>query len=311
MSNLSIKELNQMTPLQVLENEGVKERFISLYNKIHNREDGEIFFEKEKYNLIRTINQSADLQVCQGFSVYGTFINIASMGITLSAQGNNPYIYVLSRGAKEGKTDDGKDRWVKRMYTEVSPYGELSLRIAAGQIIYADNVKIVYEGDKFKIGCDRNGQQYVEFEAEIPRKSKNIIAAFVKVVRPDKSFDISYLVKEDWERLAGFSLKQNSFGSNTGKANALYTSQNGGIDSGFLAAKCLKHAFGTFPKIALGQFAKLQQNDEPIQAIDYGLSEEIPVEETVETTAFGDFSDLETKEENAGVPVEINDDLPW
>ena len=35
------------------------------------------------------------------------------------------------------------------------------------------------------------------------------------------------------------------------------------------------------------------------------------VEETVETTAFGDFSDLETKEENAGVPVEINDDLPW
>jgi recombinational DNA repair protein RecT len=316
MSNtLTIKELNAMTPIQVLEHEAVKERFISLYNRMHKREDGEVFFEKEKYALIRLINQSKELLECQGFSVYGAFIDLASMGLTIVSQGNNPYLYVLSRKFNEGGDTKETSRWVRRMKIEVSPYGELSLRIAAGQIKYADTVKIAYEGDLLKIGSDRNGKQFIEFEASIPRKSTTIIGAFVKVVRPDNSFDISYMVKEDWERLAGFSLKQNSYGNSNGKANALYTSCNGGIDPGFLAAKVLKHAFGTFPKIALGQFATLSQTEE-VQAIDYGLDEEIPVDQmSVDTEPFdadqnGDYSNL-TNEEEAGIPVEVNDDMPW
>jgi hypothetical protein len=305
--SLSIQDLNNQTPYQVLDNEEARERFIALYNRIHDSSEGEIFYEKEKYNLQRIISQSKDLQQCQGFSVYGTFLNIASMGITLASQGNNPYLYVLSRSFNEGSQQS--PNWVKRMYTEVSPYGELALRIAAGQIYYADTVKIVYEGDLFKAGTDRSGQQYVEFEASIPRKSKKIIAAFVKVVRPDRSFDFSWMVEDDWTRLAGYSLKQNNRGNGQGSANALYTSCNGGIDPGFLAAKALKHAFGTFPKIALGQFATLSQTTAEIQPIDYGLDEEV-TSQTPEPEPFdvpgqtaGDIP------EQAGIGIDIPEDV--
>lgn len=293
---LTIEQLNSMKPEEVLENDQVRERFIALYQNVHGRKDGEIYYEKEKFNLLKVIGQSPALNECQGFSVYGTFLDIASMGLTLAQNGNQPYIYVLSRGVNVGTPKDAK--WVKRMYIEVSPYGELSLRIAAGQILHADRPIVVYEGDVFQPGVDERGNKYVRYSTSIPRQSKNIIGAFFKITRPDRTHDFFWMLPDDIERLAGYSLKQNSRGTSGGSANALYTSNKGQIDSGFLEAKTIKHAFKTFPKIALGQFSTLQQTEE-VQAVNYGLDEEI-TDQLPEKEPFGAFdsedSEMQTVE---------------
>lgn len=306
---LTIEELNKLKPVEVLENEEVKTRFVSLYNNIHGKKEGEIFYEKEKYNLIRIINQSQDLQKCQGFSVYGTFLDLATMGLTLASNGGQPYLYVLSRNVNIG--NESQKVWVKRMYTEVSPYGELSLRIAAGQILYADRPIVVYEGDVFQPGVNEKGLKYVSYSTKIPRTTKIIIGCFFKITRPDNSFDFFWMLPDDIERLKGYSLKQNSRGQNsTGSANALYSSNDGQIDPGFLEAKTIKHAFKTFPKIALGQFSKLQQTEEPVQAVDYGLDEAIH-NETPDTTPFGDNNDLQEEPEGITVGLTLEDEGEW
>ncbi len=292
---LTIEELNKLKPVEILEHEEVKSRFISLYEKVHGKKDGEVFYEKEKYNLIRIINNSKDLQECQGFSVYGTFLDLATMGLTLSSNGGQPYLYALTRNVNIG--DRNNQNWVKRMYTEVSPYGELSLRIAAGQILYADRPIVVYEGDSFQPGVNERGQKYVAYSTKIPRASKVIIGCFFKITRPDNSNDFFWMLPDDIERLKSFSLKQNSRSNKeNASANSLYTSNGGQIDPGFLEAKTIKHAFKTFPKIPLGQFSKLQQSDEPVQATDYGLDETIQ-EQIPDTEPFGDFSDIEKEED--------------
>jgi hypothetical protein len=268
--NLSIDDLNKMKPAQVIENENVRERFISLYNKIHDREDGEVFYEKEKYNLVRIISANNRLANCTGFSTYGVFLDIASMGIS-TEQSSSPMLYILSRGKKK---QDGS--WDNLMYVDVSPYGELSLRIQAGQIKYADRPIVVYEGDIFEIYVEK-GQKLVDYRASIPRKSNKIIGCFVGLTRPDGSKDFHWMLPEDIARLQGYSHRQNNRGNSGGddKSNDLYHSNNGQIDTGFFESKTLKHAFKAFPKIKLGQFSKLQQSDEQAQAIDYGLDETV------------------------------------
>lgn len=268
MQKLTIDELNKLTPFQVLEDERVKDRFLNLFKSLHGvgNEEAERFFEREKYNFQRIIQSSEHLQQCTGFSIYGCLLDLASMGLSLEHT-SQPLLYVLWGNAKQG------DKWVKMATLEVSPYGELALRMQKGQLLYADSPVIVYEGDTFKPIVNDKGQKICIYEAKVPRQSKKIIGAFIRLTRPDNSFDFSYMLPDDIERLKDYSEKKNR-----GKTNALYSSNDGQIDSGFLAAKVIKHAFKTFPKIKIGQFSKLQEA-EP-QADDYGLSEPVKPEMT-------------------------------
>lgn len=272
MEKLTISQLKAMKPFEVLDSDFVRERFIALYNNIHGSENGEMFFEQEKYNLQRILQSNNDLLACNGFSIYGVLLDIANMGLTLE-NNSRPLIYVLPNNVNIGTKD--KPAWEKRATLEISPYGELDIRIQSGQLLYADLPVIVYEGDEFQPKITEAGQKVVVYSASIPRKSKNIIGAFVKLVRPDNSFDFFWMLPEDIDRLRGYSEKKNR-----GKANQLYSSNSGQIDTGFLEAKLIKHAFKTFPKLKLGQFSKLQDD---AQATDYGLDEpvynQIPIEE--------------------------------
>ena len=144
---LTITELKSMSPFQILEDTRVRERFVTLYNNIHNSEQGELFFEKEKYNLQRIIQASPNLAKCTGFSTYGVLLDIASMGLTLE-NASRPLIYIIPGSVNVGTKE--KQTWEQRMSIEISPYGELDLRIQAGQLLYADRPVIVFEGDEFK-----------------------------------------------------------------------------------------------------------------------------------------------------------------
>ena len=76
------------------------------------------------------------------------------------------------------------------------------------------------------------------------------------------------------------------------KPNELYQSNHGGIDTGFLAAKLIKHAFSTYPKIRIGKGTELesQQDDNKQQEVDdfYGVAPAMPVDNN---PAFGNAVD--------------------
>lgn len=78
-------------------------------------------------------------------SLYGCFLDIAVNGLTLDQTGH-PLCYILSRNCKTGyKNEHGNDIYEKRAYVSVTGYGELTMRMRAYQIKYADNPVVVYE----------------------------------------------------------------------------------------------------------------------------------------------------------------------
>jgi hypothetical protein len=303
---LSLEDLRKMTALQVLEDDRVRARFINTYNSLHKSVEGEYFYEKEKYNLMRVVTGSADLKKCTAFSMYGVFLDIAAMGLTLD-QTTQPLFYVLPYNQKVGRDQNGNDVWEKRAVVEISPYGELALRIQAGQIKYADRPVIVYEGDTFQPIVNDNGQKIVRYQAKTPRQSKKIIGSFIRLTRPDGSFDFYHMLEDDIARLKGYSARKNRDAG----ANTLYTSDAGQIDSGFLEAKTIKHAFRTFPKIRLGQFSQLQRDEEPVQTIDYGLDDtRVATPQTPDPEPFGaENPDRDNPSQPKPVTVEDKDDV--
>jgi hypothetical protein len=305
---LSMEDLSKLTALQVPEDERVRSRFISLYNTIHKNGQGELFYEKEKYNIIKIIAGNANLKACTAFSVYGCFLDVAAMGLSLDDTGR-PMLYILFRNYKE-KDSDGKEHWRRAAYLEVSPYGELALRIAAGQLKYCDNVRVVYEGDIFRPIENERGENIVVYEKKIPQKSTKIIGSFVRLIRPDGSHDFFYMTEEDIKRLQSYSDKKNRKNDDpegADKSNALYTSYHGQIDPGFLEAKTLKHAFGTFPKIPLGQFSQLQVAEKEVQLVDYGLEENVTAKQVPDPQPFTLDDPSPNGLGSAGAPVTITD----
>ena len=187
-------------------------------------------------------------------------------------------------------------------------YGELTMRMRAGQIRYADNPVIVYEGDILSINLD-NGVKKITYSAAIPRKSSNVIGAFIRIVRTDGSEDYQWLLEGDIQRLAKFSAKNNSYYKDgqrvEGKANELYFSNGGGIDSGFLENKMIKHAFDAYPKVRTGKYTMMATEQEKEEAIDYGIVDEDKVNEPVQSVddtkiPFGEEKQLEAPE-----PVQV------
>lgn len=266
-----VQIVNSAKPAEIPELDLVKNKFIDIYNKIHGSSMGETIYHKEVFNFKKLIAEKPDLKECSNISLYGCFLDINVNGHSLE-QGPKPDCYIIARNFKTGKKDDqGRDVYEKRATLQVSPYGELKLRMRAGQIKYADNPVIVYEGDLFKVKLTATGAKSVEYEAELPRKSKKIIGSFIRIVRTDNSVDYQVFTVEDINRWAAASNKNNF---NKG-ANALYTSTDGGIDAGFLAAKTIKHAFATYPKVATGKFSELPEDIiTPADQVDYGLGDE-------------------------------------
>ncbi len=268
---LKVADLNKMSAFDILDNPDIKERFVGKYNQIHNSEDGEMFYESEKYNFQKLLSTTKGLKECTGFSVYGVFMDIAAMGLSIAPQ-SKPLLYVLTRNANVGSYQ--QPVWEKRAHIDVSPYGELALRVQAGQIAHADRPVVVYEKDTFKPGLNEYGNKYVKYEAQVPRTSNVITGSFIGLTRPDGTKDFYWMMEGEIERLKKASNKQNKGNQKEDKSNALYSSNDGQIDIGFLEAKTLKHSLMTFPKIRIGQFTKLQQFDDEPKPADYGLGEE-------------------------------------
>lgn len=273
---ITVKLLNELQPTEIVRNDNVRDKFIQIYDAMWSQStgvSGEAAYEKEARNFNRLLSEKEDVRKkCSHFSLFTSFLDVAISGLTLDPD-TKAQAYLLARSiAVDSYVDDHgqkKNRYETQCVLTVSGYGELVLRARCGQIRHADNPVIVYEEDSFEFG-ERNGQKFVNYTCRLPHQSGRIVACFMKITRADGSADYAVMLPEDWARLSNYSARQNSkFNYQTkqwenGKPNALYTAQGGQIDPGFLVAKCIKHAFKTYPKARIGHATQLesQQVDE-------------------------------------------------
>jgi recombinational DNA repair protein RecT len=282
---IKIDELNKLAPTKVVDHPQVEQKFVQMYNAMWGNEVGEQIYAREKFNFNKLLQEKPELQECSRLSLFGCFLDMAVNGLSLDQTGR-PQCYMMSRNVKV--KNGNVESWEKRANIQVSAYGEVYMRQRAGQIKYCDQPVIVYEGDVFSVGLD-NGVKKITYQAAIPRKSNKIIAAFIRIVRTDNSEDYHWMMENDWTRLAGYSDKNNK-----GKgANALYTSNGGQIDPGFLENKLTKHAFDVYPKVRVGNFTSLATIEEPEQKIDYGIEE--TEAEVVESNSFDEAEAVEVQ----------------
>lgn len=285
MSNVALKlsEFQKYNAENILDCEAVMEKVVEVYNLMHG-EGGEAFFERERQNFQKIISESIYLKKCTAFSIYTSIIDLSVYNLSVEP-GAQATAYLIPRNVNIGKDSDGKDVYETRCNLKISGYGELVIRASAGQILYADNPIVVYDNDEFS--CSVSGEKKsVEYKCNLPHKGHQVIGCFIRIVRSDRSVDYSWLLEEEIERLKGYSSKANKKWNERErkyeyKANELYTSNDGSIDTGFLIAKTIKHAFKTYPKIKVGKSTVLQSDDpEPEKTEDiYGVqTDSVPSE---------------------------------
>ncbi len=262
---LTVEEINKLQPLDIVEHPVVRERFTQIYETLWG--NGEAAYQRESiyFNQLLRDNDKGKLLSATPFSIFTAFIDLAVCGLSLEP-GVRALAYLTSRGVNIGTRE--KANWETRCILTISGYGELVMRVRSGQIRHADNPVLVYENDEFSFK-DVDGRKSVSYTNNMHHLGKRIIACYLRITRADGSIDYSVMLPEDWIRLANYSYRQNN-----GYTNPLYgTDENGNvnIDPGFLQAKCIKHAFKTYPRIRIGRGTELQseQTDVPQSVEDY------------------------------------------
>ena len=316
MGNLqmTVEEINQLKPLDIVEHPIVKERFTQVYETLWG--GGEAAYQRESiyFNKALRDNDNGKLQKATPFSIFTAFIDLAVCGLSLEP-GTRALAYLIGRNVNVGTRETPK--YEGRCVLTVSGYGELVMRARAGQIRHADNPVLVYDNDEFSFK-DVDGRKSVSYTCNLPHTGHNITACYLRITRADGSIDYSVMLPEDWCRLAGYSMKQNSYYKDgrrvIGKANDLYGMDAQGvvhIDTGFLMAKCIKHAFKSYPKVRIGRGTELQsqQVDEQPQLSDediYGVGVDTETGEIREQPTPQPFGDPDPTPQ--GVTVDTDDE---
>ena len=279
MSKVSVSadHIASLTPMTIVKDDLVRRRFIDIYGALWGEDAAEGVYEREAIHFNRLLADNPGLKDCTPVSLFIAFIDLAVCGLSVEP-GVRALAYLQPRKHKTGrKLQNGKDEYETRCTLVISGYGELIQRTRAGQIRHADNPVIVYEGDAFSF-TDKGGYKSVEYTLNINHNTSKPLACFMRITRADGSIDYAVLLEEGWRRLAGYSGKANKKWDEHARAyvdapNALYNSGEGGsIDAGFLMAKCIKHAFKTYPKMRIGR-GTAYETDEPHRDDDfYGMA---------------------------------------
>lgn len=277
----TVSKLNGMQPWDVPTNSDVQNHIVTLYNAIHGK-GGEAFCEREARYINRAIIDDKKKWNVTSLSVFLAFVDLTVKDLTLEPD-SQAVCYLLNRNTKIPSAD-GKDYWENRVYISITGYGEILMRQRCGQIRHCDTPTVVYEGDVFSY-IERDRRKYVNYGLNLNHNAANPIACFMKITRIDSSVDYAIILPEAWARLAKYSEKQNN-----GRSNTLYTSGlNNTIDPGFLIAKCVKHAFKSYPKLPIGKGTIMEADlPEEEQMPDYyNLGKnDTTTSETAEQTSF-------------------------
>lgn len=300
--NLTVEQLNEMQPLDIVTSPIVRDKFINIYDTLWGNGTGEAAYERESNYFNKLLRDTPALQKGTHFSLFTAFIDLAICGLSLE-QGTRALCYLIGRNVNVGTKD--RPVWEGRVVLTISAYGELVLRARAGQIRHADNPVLVYSNDEFSFS-DKNGRKEVDYTCHLPHTGQNVVACYLRITRADGSIDYSVMTEEDWSRLKEYSANQDRKNHN---ANALYSANNGSIDTGFLMAKCIKHAFKTYPKVRIGRGTELQSQQVEEKEVEindelYGVDTETGEIRQHEPEPFGPpANDIST-----GVTVDAGDD---
>lgn len=295
-------DLNVADKLLIVDMVGVAEAFINSLMKIQkkSREDAEMIYEREAMYYKKALAGDYRLKSCTGISLYSAFLEIAIQGLSIQP-GQKSEAYFEARGVKTTQRDqEGKpmDVWVNTAYLRITAYGELNMRIMSGQIIRMRNPQVIYEGDIFQPMTNQRGELIVDYKPAIPRKSKKIMGSYVCIELPGGSLDFKWLLEDDIDRLKKYSTPR---GENA-KPNALYVSENGGIDPGFLEAKTIKHAMRAYTKLRVGDSVafddEAEENEKHDSASPFPTNQE-------QQPAHG--SNQSTQAEQPGIIITDND----
>ncbi len=309
--NSTIEKINALDALDICKNEQVHKQFLQIYKTCWGTTEleAEGFYERESQYFYTLLSKDEKLRTSPTkFSIYLAFMDLAICGLTLRP-GCKALCYLQGENIRIGEKIDEQTREKKpvfegRLVLTISGYGELLQRQRAGQIRYADNPVLVYDNDEFSF-TEINGAKTLQYTCHLPHTGHRVIAAYLRITRADGSTDYSIMFEEDWDRLRVYSEKKNrrwdknSQSYINGAPNALYTSNNGQIDTGFLQAKLIKHAFRSYPPLRLGRSTILETSqvdnetytmpDEPADA-EPTFAPAAPVEAGVRVTPEEDSS---------------------
>lgn len=263
-----IAHLNSLTAIQIADDDKVKTKFMTMVDTLHGTGTGAAVYEGERHYFNQLIQVNNDLKQCTRLSLYGAFIDCAVQG--LSFDPSRKLAYLLWDNHNVGTYSNPV--YEKRARMAISPYGELFLRQRYGQIKHADTPEVVYEGEKFMKVSGKDGTM-ISHEIIYPRPQTKIVAAYCRLVKPDGSVDYAIMDRIKMERLKKYSAKKNN--NNPSK---LYGDATTDIDSGFMIAKLIKHAFSVYPKVKLkgdfSVFATELDADIIDDTIDYDLTDD-------------------------------------
>lgn len=259
---MNINDLSKVPNSKIAEK--AKEKFIQVFEAKF-KQAGLPFYEQQAAlfnNELLYGPYARAFEMTPAFSILNAFMSLAINGLSLE-RGTTTDCYLEHRSVYAGKDSQGQNVYQHSAVITITGYGEVMMRKRAGQIAYIDNPTVVYDCDDIAVG-EENGHKYVKYMKCMKRPAEaKVIACFLKITRPDKSFDYYVMDQEGMMRLKGYS---NSF--TKGHPSELYGKMPdcGDIDTGFLIAKTIKHAFKGYPKLAIGDGAALEADkdmDEP------------------------------------------------
>ncbi|MDR1343893.1 MAG: recombinase RecT [Tannerellaceae bacterium] len=240
----------------LVEEAAIRKSFTDTVYRIHKKsvDEAEMIFEREAIYYKKALTDNDTLMSCTGISLYSSFLDIAISGVSIQP-GSKSEAFLEARSAKQLETEyvEGepvlREKWIKVCRLVVTAYGELNMRIAAGQIIRMNNPIVLYDGDHFQPRTNGRGELTVDYTPSIPRKSNKIIGVWCSIIVPNEGIDFKWLLEDDVRRLAEYSRPKETDRNKNPQTAWLYRSNGGQIDPGFLEAKCIKHAMRAYTKL--------------------------------------------------------------
>lgn len=217
MSNENARGLIQIiqdTPApQIASLEVVKKKFIANFNACHKGNIGDLMYHRQLIYFNQQIAGNEKLKAADSFSLYACFVTAAVKNYSFDPADNEVYI-IPYKGKAALQPQAGA--YVKRL-------------IETNQIAFADQAKLVYEGDLFKVSGGRVKEHEENFQTE------KIIAAYIRFVIDETGNDRFFVYRpSDWQQWRQKS--QVPDGPNwTGGIN-------GQPNAGFLRTKIVLHA---------------------------------------------------------------------
>lgn len=279
IAGTSIKQIAELlsgkSVWDLLAMDWVKQRFIRNHNLIKKDGNGELAYQRQVLCYKKLLQDNAQLASASVDSHYRCLIQASVRGWSLDPADNQ--VYVLAYG-KDAVLQPQAGAHIERL-------------ISTGQIEYAEQPQLVFQGDEFEVENGIVKKHIRKF------KTEKIIAGYIKVIRlgstpksPKESFFI--YTPENWNAWRKKSKQANS-------ENWTGGSENQPIQS-FLKTKIVLHAtkekcFASGEtNLALERYDDSEWNDE-IDSINETIDN---TEGNNQTQTYSDYTEEESHEEN-------------